>query len=464
MNKGRIRRVQDSVHGLMDFEGLESIVIDTLQTPELQRLRRIRQLGLAHLVFPGAEHSRLVHCLGASYVAVLFGRHLREVTRSSLAQSLRPNEWAIRDLALAALLHDLGHGPLSHVWEQHVIGEGPGANERRSGWAQALGVPHEQAAEKEWHEIVTIGLLSWEDGPLHRFLEHLESGLPERIASFIAGSYYLNYLPRLLASDVDVDRADFLKRDAYQTGVAYGRYDLHWLISTSTVGTNDHRLVVGFEKKKAVRPVEQFLVARKALYETVYHHKTVRSAEGMVGKFLKRFHSIEPPSSLGRNASFLAPLLRILGGETLEPRELLTLDDYGLWVLITETSNDGNVDPVLRDLAGRIVARDLFKLVPVRGEVIDDFVKGHTDSYERILNIISQYVPGDPEYYLYQDRPKFRWFGEVQATESYFVDERGDSTAVKTHSDFVRFDPLTTVTTRFFTVREAIEPLVKLMT
>src|SRR4051812_27766532 len=100
MSAGRVKRIQDSVHGLMEFRGMEAGAIDLLRTPELQRLRRIRQLGLVHLVFPGAEHSRLVHSLGASYLAVLFGRRLAEVAPDFLVPDLCPSEDSIRDLAI----------------------------------------------------------------------------------------------------------------------------------------------------------------------------------------------------------------------------------------------------------------------------------------------------------------------------------------------------------------------------
>ena len=98
-----VRRIQDPVHGLMEFFGLEAAVVDVLSTPELQRLRKVRQLGLAHLVFPGAEHSRLAHSIGAAYVAVRFLRHLRETTQSILPPSFAPNEETVRDAGLAAL-------------------------------------------------------------------------------------------------------------------------------------------------------------------------------------------------------------------------------------------------------------------------------------------------------------------------------------------------------------------------
>src|SRR5436853_6263072 len=116
MTHTRVQRIQDSVHGLMEFRGMEAVVIDLLRTPELQRLRRIRQLGLGYLVFPGAEHSRLVHSLGAAHLAIRFGRQLADSSRDFLMPDLRPGSASIRDLAVAALCHDLGHGPLSHAW------------------------------------------------------------------------------------------------------------------------------------------------------------------------------------------------------------------------------------------------------------------------------------------------------------------------------------------------------------
>src|SRR5262245_43152849 len=124
MPPSRVQLIQDTVHGMMEFRGMETLVVEVLRTREIQRLRRIRQLGLVHLVFPGGEHSRLVHSLGVAYLAVLFGRQLRDSILDSVSSFLLPDETAIRDFALAALFHDLGHGPLSHAWEREIVGEG----------------------------------------------------------------------------------------------------------------------------------------------------------------------------------------------------------------------------------------------------------------------------------------------------------------------------------------------------
>lgn len=189
-----------------------------------------------------------------------------------------PTASAVRDLAIAALCHDLGHGPLSHAWEREMVGEKYDFDT----WSRKLGIGENQRRYlrgAKWHELVGSALLLWPEGQLHRILERNETSSSERIRHMLRGRYYLQYLPGILSGDIDVDRADFLKRDTHQSGVAYGRYDLDWLVSTLTIGRNDRgELVTGFDRRKSVRVVEQFLIARQALYETVYHHRTIRSA------------------------------------------------------------------------------------------------------------------------------------------------------------------------------------------
>jgi hypothetical protein len=258
----------------MEFRGLETTVVDLLATEELQRLRRIRQLGLGHLVFPSAEHSRLAHSIGAAHLAIRFMRRLEDATEETLDRALRPDQEARRDVAVAAVVHDIGHGPLSHAWEAFVEGYDHAA------WCAKLDVPHlASRIDLNWHELVGQALLAWPEGELHRALEVQQAGFSVRVRELLDGQHYLSYVPRLLAADIDVDRGDYMARDALMTGVAYGRYDIDWLISTATVGVRAgeerRHLVVGFDSRKAVRVIEQFVVARRALYDTVYRHKTV---------------------------------------------------------------------------------------------------------------------------------------------------------------------------------------------
>jgi len=424
MPLARIRRIQDSVHGLMEFRDMETVVIELLRTPELRRLRDIKQMGLADHVFPGAEHSRFVHSLGAAYVAIRFGHQLREVTAEHLSPLLRPDDWSIRDLAVAALCHDIGHGPLSHQWEREVIGE----DFDRAAWGDSLGVAPvdmERLKTAKWHEIVGFALLGWEskddaEGSLHRLLEQHEEGLSRRIQEMLLGDYYIPFLPQLLDGDVDVDRADFILRDARQAGVGYGLYDLEWLISTSTVGFTEqgNRLVVGFDERKAVRVVEQFLLARRAQYDTVYQHKTIRSAEGMVALFLRRL------KHLATDGVPLTPvpeaLRAVLTGNTLTLGQVIALDDSVVWTAVRGVASARGFDNTAVDLAQRLLSRDLFKMVACESERLGEFRENA--AREAIPEAIKAFCPGDPNYYFHFDVSELAMLSGEPKKWAYFVD------------------------------------------
>ena len=464
MSRTRIQRVQDCVHGLMEFHGMETSVVEVLRSPELQRLRRIRQLGLAHFVFPGAEHSRLAHSLGAAHLAIKFTRQLQEAADGFLIPFLAPNQTAIRDAALAALCHDLGHGPLSHVWERMVVGD---AFDREA-WLTSLGLSSDPLLEKlKWHELVGQALLAWPDGYLHKLLEQQEEGTSSRIRHLLLKQYYLPYLPRMIGGDIDVDRCDFILRDAHQTGVAYGRFDLDWMISTVSIGTiKEDELVIGFDKRKASRVIEQFLIARRALYETVYHHKAVRSAEGMIGLLLKRFQQIVKESGwfLGETSLF-SSFRKVTMGEALAPEDILGLDDYLLWNLIDQLAARGDVDITLADLARRIISRDLFKLVPISSKNVQEFIE-RADGYARIHAELKKFVPGESQFYVNVDHADFAMFSSVPAEQAYFIDMNRESrpaSPVQDHPEFRMHwrEPIRHV--RLFVPREAITAVAKLL-
>jgi HD superfamily phosphohydrolase len=444
---------------------MESSVVEVLRAKELQRLRRLRQLGLAHLVYPGAEHSRLVHSLGAAYLATRFGRHLGQVGREFLSPLLTTGSTSVRDLALAALCHDLGHGPLSHIWERHIIGE----DFNRDLWISSLGLDSTNRAlfQLKWHELVGQALLAWKDGELYQLLEQQEAASTARICHLLLGTYHPGYLPRLLHSDVDIDRCDYILRDAHQTGVAYGRCDINWLISTLTLGiTRDNRLVVGFDKRKGPAVIEQVLVARRALYYTVYFHKTVRAAECMLGLFLKRLRDIPRIFDHAKvRIPLLAPYAKVLRGEGLHPSEVLALDDYTLWTLTQLIATSHDSDPTATDLARRIMARDLFKQVPCQKERLEAFVI-REDAYQLLHKEVQPYCQGDASYYVYIDNPDFKMFSDDEQHQAYFVDIESPgrvATPIQEHESIRRHWSGLEKFPRLFVPREAVESVCKLI-
>jgi hypothetical protein len=365
MSKRRLEHVQDAVLGLMRFHGLETAVIRLLETRELQRLRRIRQLGLASLVYPGAEHSRHAHSLGAAYLAIRFGRQLQQAAAEFLPPLLQPGPVEIRDLAIAALCHDLGHGPFSHTWEDQCIGK-QDFDSNRQAWADAFDLDLEDCKDLKWHELVGQGLLNWPGSELHKRLAEHDKSMPKRIQALLRGVYHVPYLPRLLSSDIDIDRGDFLLRDAIQCGVSYGRYDLEWLLSCVTLGYYNDTVVMGFDLQKSRRVIEEFVLAHRAHYETVYYHHTVKSAELMLGLFFKRLKTVATKDKAELESRFprYGSIIKIAAGEVIGPEEVLELDDALLWSFLCDVSKEKSEhDEILHDLAWRLSHRDLFKAV-----------------------------------------------------------------------------------------------------
>ncbi|MGE0866954.1 MAG: HD domain-containing protein [Kofleriaceae bacterium] len=320
------RVFRDPVHGLIELKGDDRPLADLLDTLAMQRLRRIKQMGFAWLVYPGAEHSRFGHALGAFHVAQ------RVVRRLDLDPVLA------RHVKVAALLHDVGHGPFSHAWE-HVF-------------------------EGHDHEHWGARIIS-ENAELSAALEELEPDLPATLRAFWGKGYRPQFARKLVSSQLDVDRLDYLLRDGHYSGAGYATYDLDWIIHAMQVanvhaGHDDPSdLVVDY--RRGMYAVEQYLFARSYMYAQVYHHKTVRAAEWMFIKTLERFaelarHGAEPPG-----LPIAAAMAR---GGAISVDDYLRLHDVSLTTALDDWAGHtgpGARDPVIKDLAGRLVERRLFK-------------------------------------------------------------------------------------------------------
>ncbi len=333
--------LRDPIHGLVAFEDDEERVIQALlATSELQRLRRVRQLGLASLVFPGAEHSRFSHAIGTAWVMSRLLRRLAHV-QPALPVTQRLDAAARREAVAAALLHDLGHGPFSHLYEEVF----PGAPR---------------------HEQWTSDLINDPDTDVHRALEALGQGTADSVAELVRGRHRLSYLGLAVSGTLDVDRCDYLLRDSHMTGVRYGIYDLDWLLRALTVGEahgpdGERRTVLAIEGQKGLPPIEGFFLARNFMYQQVYHHKAVRAAEVLVRAVLARARE-----RLGDGSGTLvAPtaLVRAVRGEAASVGEYVDLDDASLTACIATWQRDE--DPVLADLSRRFVRRVLPKTLPL---------------------------------------------------------------------------------------------------
>lgn len=319
------RVFRDPVHGLIELGDHDRRIADLIDTAAVQRMRRIKQMGFAWLVYPGAEHSRFGHALGAFHIAQRVARRLELDPRVAL------------HVKVAALLHDIGHGPFSHAWEHVFTGND------HEGWGAKIAV---------------------EDPELSRALERIEPGLPKTLSAFWDKSYKPHFARKLVSSQLDVDRLDYLLRDGHYSGAGYATYDLDWIIHAIQIASirgGDDPLDLVVDYRRGMYAVEQYLFARSYMYAQVYHHKTVRAAEWMFIKTMERFselarHGVEPAGlPVG---SQMARGVEVSVADYLQLHDISLTTALDRWAGVSGPPAD---DPVLRDLASRLLHRQLFK-------------------------------------------------------------------------------------------------------
>jgi len=267
-----LKTITDTVHGTVR---LEPLTLDLLETLELQRLNSIRQLGLTYLVFPGANHSRLEHCLGVGYVA------------GEMARALGLSEDERKLVQAAGQLHDVGHGPYSHTLE-HVL-------------SRELAVDHMHLTQRiitgEDDNVAPEDRGAFPKVPrIHEVLK--KHGVsPKAVADLIrgpaeGGGLYLDarsrkpdrrYLAQIIHSPMDADQIDYLLRDAHYTGAPLGTVDISRILQTLRL----HKGQLALDRK-GLPALEGMLVARGLMYSSVYFHKTVRIAEQMIARAVER--------------------------------------------------------------------------------------------------------------------------------------------------------------------------------
>jgi uncharacterized protein len=299
--------INDPVYGFITID--DELIFKIIAHPYYQRLRRIQQMAMAHLVYPGAVHTRLHHSLGAYHLMCMA---LQELTRKGVEITAQEQQAA----KIAILLHDVGHGPYSHALEQ-VIAEG---------------VHHEKIS------LLIIEELNKKfDGKLQTALE------------IFNGSYHKKFLHQLVSGQLDVDRMDYLTRDSFFTGVIEGSVAYDRILKMITVHNGE--LMV---EEKGIYSIEKFLIARRLMYRQVYLHKTVVSAEQMLQRIIKRAKFVGAQCQLPLNIFINEPLKNV----TLE--QFCSIDDADIMMAIKTWCN--NDDKVLSILCKGVLDRELLKV------------------------------------------------------------------------------------------------------
>ncbi len=267
--RGKPERIRDPVHDLIEFsrDDFDQTIWDALESAEFQRLRRIKQLGFSELVFPGATHSRFAHSVGVFHTA----RRLSALIRNRLPDSFDLNR--ARIATAAALVHDLGHGPFSHAFEDAL---------------KRLGVAKR-------HEDWTVAIVS-ADTKVSEILSKYAPDFQKSVAELIASETPADIYSAIVSSQFDADRLDYVRRDRLMTGAQHGGFDFPWLMANLEVdkvtisrdgdeyGEVDS-LILG---NKAFEAAEEYILGLFHLYFTVYFHKTTRAAEKMLTAILVR--------------------------------------------------------------------------------------------------------------------------------------------------------------------------------
>lgn len=326
---------RDPVHNLIAFDDTpgDRLLLDLINTREVQRLRRIKQMGVSELVFPGANHSRFAHSLGVLHTARLFLDQLGQ------GRDLPAEQRAL--VCCAALLHDVGHGPFSHVFEQ-VTGQR--------------------------HEAYTRAIILDSQTEVHRCLKAFDRLLPERLALFFDDAdddegRTPAYLKRIVSGQLDADRCDYLLRDSHATGTNYGDFDLAWMLAQLRAGPDRRGFYL---TRKGLAAAETYLFARYHMYRTVYFHKTGRAAEVMLKLLFRRLKETIDNDRTGHD---IPDTLRGLFTGQTSLTSYLAIDDHSVTELMKACEK--SPDPVLSGLAGGLLHRRLYKSVDVTSLVAD---------------------------------------------------------------------------------------------
>ena len=354
------RNYRDSVHNIIQLrtdseEG--RLLVRLIDTAEFQRLRRVRQLGLAYFAYQGAEHSRFTHSLGAMHLAT------RILSRFASSYGISPQQQlAVR---IAALLHDIGHGAFSHVLES------------------ILGFHHED---------FTIEAVLSDETEVGRVLRSYDPALADEVAAIIRGDYKPVALAQLVSSQLDVDRMDYLLRDSLMTGAKYGIYDLEWIVKSLEIDTANDRLYVSAQ---GIYAVEDYLQARYYMFRQVYFHRTLRSAEAILKSLIRRALALRKE---GGNVWVATgtPFEKVINGERLSLKDHLALDDHDVIFHIKQWQSAE--DKVLADLSTRFLNRRLFKAF--------DLDMPEPDRHEFVVKarqVVSD-AGLDPDFYCIEDK------------------------------------------------------------
>lgn len=334
----------DAIHHVMEFpKPFNGVLKSVVDLPLFNRLRHIKQMAMGDLVFPTASHSRFSHCLGAQHLAIRIAR----------AVGIQDPQ-VLMITALAALLHDIGHGPFSHAFEG-FLHERLGYAVPHEGWTQLF--MKDEALKKR---LASEGLTEIDFSMINALINRKPVDIP--------------LLNDIVSSQLDADRLDYLLRDSHFCGVAYGTYDLDWLISCLTQVETDGGIRLGITEK-GIGAVENYLIARRLMYDNIYYNRKMLALEGLLIALLKGIqHHLTQAKPL--ISKYLYNFLTDLTPENFpNPTTLMEakfssyqyLCDYDIWGAVRAIATTDKKMGDLREIASRLYHRECPVTLKVKG-------------------------------------------------------------------------------------------------
>jgi len=336
---------RDPVYRHVSFDkGRDRVVLDLIDSLEVQRLRRISQLGVSWVTYHGAEHSRFGHSLGACY--------LMELALEALKNNQQVERLTEQDrlaALVAALLHDVGHAPFSHVLEGVLF---PGTN----------------------HESWTLRIIQDERTEINKVLRNYD-GLLETVVALIEGRpRELSWVSCLIHGQIDVDRMDYLQRDSHYCGVGYGQFDRARILHTMRLRDipSQAGVIQPVWLEKGMTAVEEYIFSRYYMYWNVYYHRTTLGGEELLRAIVRRARDVgkQDDKTLGDCSE---PLRTVLVQTQEDVLRFLALDDTVILAQLVRWRDDSKTDALLRDLCERFLHRKLLKPVPLKGVGITQY-------------------------------------------------------------------------------------------
>lgn len=345
---------RDAIHNYIHVEN--QILLDLIDAKEMQRLRRIKQLGGTYQVYQSAEHSRFSHSLGVYHIVKMM------LEEHCIGKQI--SDYDKLTVMCAGLLHDIGHGPFSHCFEDVF-----GLN----------------------HEDYTIKIINGKS-EVHDILESFNQGFSKEVSSVISKSHPNPILIQMISSQLDGDRMDYLLRDSYFTGTTYGQFDLSRILRIMKV--HEGRIVY---KESGVQAIEDYILARYHMYWQVYYHPTARSYEQLLISIFRRIKDLYRSGKDLGDIRYLEPFLK----GSVNEQEYVQLDEAVIFYYFHIFSE--SEDPILVDLTNRFLHRKLYKYCD-----LEDAIDKQTIEQECIK------LGYDPKYYVLKDDQSqipYRYYG-----------------------------------------------------